>query len=274
MRSFGTQLKWSAFLRWALPGLLWGGWLLTPAWPADLPGPITLLYYERAPFNHTTPDGKVVGLTASRAEAAFKLAGLPFQWKQMPANRLLETLKAGEGRYAASGWYKNAERQTYARFTDPIYIDKPLVGIACPHLAIPKGCRARDLLARPGLRLLMKEHFSNGPYLDQLIHRMAPQQIQTAAGEVPSLVAMIQADRADLFICCQEEVEVYLRQAGPAAPDFKVVYFSDLPMENGRYILLGKGVPEAEVLKLNRAIHKLFPSLHEQTVRGPEVQGR
>ena len=230
-----------------LPALAWA----CSAWAET---PITLLYFERKPFHYTTGAGLVGGLVAQPTEEVFRKAGLPFVWKRVPVNRVLERLKHGEGRFAAPGWYKTPEREAFATFTAPIYVDQPLVGLARAGLAVPKGIKARDLFARPETRLLVRESFSQGAYMDGLIARMPRAQVQTVAVEVPLMVQMVKANRADLLITTQEEVEVHVAQAGASMQDFEVLHFPDVPAVEQRYILLGRQVPAEVVRRLDEAI--------------------
>ena len=230
--------------------------LLTLSWVtmAMAEAPITLLYYERKPFHYTTETGAVTGLLATQTEEAFRKAGLSFVWKRVPVNRVLETLKNGGGRCAAPGWYKTAERATYATLSAPIYVDKPLVGLARAGCKVPKGIKAADLFTRREIRLLVRENFSQGAYLDALIAHMPPGQVQTVAVEVPLMVQMLKANRADLILTTQEEVPIQVAQSGSTMQDFEVLHFPDVPAVEKRYILLSHQVPADQVRRLDEAI--------------------
>jgi uncharacterized protein (TIGR02285 family) len=232
--------------------------LLASGWPAEAQATIQLLYYDRPPF-HTTQGNSVVGLVAAPTEAVFRKAGIPFVWKRMPVNRILDMLKGSDGPYVSPGWYKTPERETYALFTLPIYNEKPLIGLARAGFSVPKGIKAKDLLARPETRLLVKEHFSQGAYLNNLIAQMPLRQIQTVAIEVPLMVQMIKANRADLIITTQEEVEFHVAQAGASMADFKVLHFPDVPAVEKRYILLSQQAPGDLLKRLNEAIRATLP---------------
>jgi hypothetical protein len=118
--------------------------------------PIVLHYYERKPFQYTAEDGQVAGLVVEPAIKVFSKAGIPITWTLTPVNRIFATHKANSGPDCSSGWYKTAERESIGKFTLPIYRDKPFAGLIRADSEIPSGISAKDLLARPNKRLLVK----------------------------------------------------------------------------------------------------------------------
>jgi polar amino acid transport system substrate-binding protein len=85
---------------------------------------------------------------------------------------------------------------------------------------------------------------------------MPPSQVEVVAAEIPNLVKMIAAKRADLIITTQEEVALYVDQAELKLKDFRVLIFPDVPAVEMRYILCSKQVPEDTMQRLNKAIGK------------------
>jgi len=113
--------------------------------PVKAQSPILLYYYDRAPYAVTDNQGQVNGLCATPVANAFKQAGIPYQWKKMPFKRQLVTIKHNKKKACGIGWFKNPEREEFARFTDEIYQDKPAITIS------KKGNQA---LAQPATRRL------------------------------------------------------------------------------------------------------------------------
>jgi polar amino acid transport system substrate-binding protein len=211
-------------------------------------------YYERKPFHHTLENGTVVGLTAIPSELAFKKIGITIKWELVPVNRILDNLKRSDEPLCSPGWYKKPEREAYAQFSAPIYRDKPLVGLARADFSVKNGITAKELFANPSTKLLVKQNFSQGAYMDALIATMQPGQVTAVAAEIPNLVKMVNAKRADLIITTQEEVALYVDQAELAMRDFRVLVFPDVPAVEMRYILCSKQVPAETMQKLNEAI--------------------
>lgn len=215
--------------------------------------PITLSYNDRPPYIIALPDGSVGGLTASPAAQAFKGAGIPFVWKKIPTNRQLAILKENVGRDCAIGWFKNAEREQYAKFTKPIYRDRPTVLVANREFVAAPNETLQGMLARKDVRVLVKDKFSYGPYIDGLLAAMKPQTVITT-NENLQMVEMIRARRADFMFAAEEEARYLIEQAGFKTHDFRVVRPPDMPPGEKRYIICSKLVEDDVIQRLNAAI--------------------
>jgi len=110
---------------------------------------------------------------------------------------------------------------------------------------------------RPQTRLLMKQGFVHGAYLDQIIAKMPPENIVRVSDDVASMVRMVRSGIADLVTTTEEETEVYVSQAGFGMKEFRVLHFPDVPAVEKRYILCSKQVPDSVINKLNAAIKTL-----------------
>jgi polar amino acid transport system substrate-binding protein len=224
-----------------------------------LPGPcaaqqvVDLLYNERPPYIIAQPDGSAAGLTATPAGNAFKNAGIPVEWKRVPTNRQLTIISQGRGNDCAIGWFKNAEREQFAKFTKPIYRDKPTVLLANRWFAPPSDATLRELLARPDTRVLVKDRFSYGPYIDGLLAEMKPLLIRTT-NENMQMVAMIKANRADFMFVAEEEADYLVEQAGFNPADFRLLRPADMPEGEKRYLICSKHVDDSIIERLNAAI--------------------
>ena len=218
--------------------------------------PLRLMYYERKPFNYMDNGGSVVGLTADPAAKIFAAAGIPIAWQVRSANAILDALQRNTAPICSPGWYYSAERASYAQFTQPIYRDKPQVGLANVHFKYQKGTNAKDLFGRSDVRLMVKQNFVYGTYLDTIIAKMPATQLILEAAEVSDIVRLIHLGRADLIILTQEEVELYVTNAQLKMTDFNVLKFTDIPEVEMRYILCSKKVPSATIDALNAAIVK------------------
>ena len=90
---------------------------------------ITIHYHERSPYYVTGPLG-VYGLCSDPAKLAFKKAGIPFRWEKTPAKRQLDIIKNNRSRDCLLGWFKNSEREKFAKYSLYIYMDKPAIALA------------------------------------------------------------------------------------------------------------------------------------------------
>ena len=214
---------------------------------------ITLHYHERPPYYITGPLG-VHGLCADPAKLAFKKAGIPIRWSKTPASRQLGILKANRGRDCLLGWFKNPERERFARYSAPIYEDRPTIALALAgNGKILSGRPLADTLLASELMLLRKSGYSYGRYIDAMVSKLLPRQEMTDAENI-GMLKMIHSRRADYFFISEEEAHVLTATSGLPQKDFKTVRFTDMPSGNKRYLLFSKKVTVAEVARINAAI--------------------
>jgi uncharacterized protein (TIGR02285 family) len=225
--------------------------LCAAAWADDK---ITVHYNERPPYLKSMPDGSPGGLTGTPAVEAFKKAGIAVSWAKTPTSRQLDLLEKNEGKDCAVGWFKNPKRESFAKFTKAIYRDKPWVAVANSGFAIKPGAKLEELLSDKKTRLLVKDGFSYGSFIDGLLARTKPTTTKTT-GESPQMVQMIKADRADLMLASQEEAAFFIESAGLSAKEMKTVSFPDVPEGEKRYIMCSKKVGDDVIAKLNKAIN-------------------
>lgn len=254
------------FMITALAAALWGRPALFPTEARSTPSDmvrkqvdppmdeaIVVYYHERRPYYVTTPN-QVHGLIADRVNWVFKDAGIPFVWRKTPAKRQLEVIRDNTQDVCAVGWYKTPEREAFGNFTLPIFMDSPTMALA---RADNDQIRAGETLARTlsnrRLRLLRKDGYAYGKFIDDAIQQFAPREIVTTAENL-SMVKMIHTHRADYFFISKEEAEDLILCSGLPAKDFQVIRFSDMPPGNNRYLICSRRIEEMTLLRLNRAI--------------------
>lgn len=228
-------------------------WCLCAAPLAAAENAVTLLYNERPPYITRQPDGSAAGLTATAAANAFKAAGIPVRWRELPSNRQIVLIQEGSGNDCAIGWFKNAEREKFAKFTMPLYRDMPPVLLANRDFAVPPHETLRTLLARRDIRVLVKDRYSYGRYIDTLLADLKPHVVVTS-NENTGMVAMIKARRADFMFVAQEEANYLVSQAGAHPGDFKLIRTSDMPQGELRYLMCSKRVDDHVLARVNAAI--------------------
>ena len=214
---------------------------------------IVVYYHERRPYYVTTPN-QVHGLIADRVNWVFKDAGINYVWRKTPAKRQLEIIRSNEKLACAVGWFKTPERDAFGNFTLPIYLDTPTMAIArADNDQINSGGLLARTLSNRRLRLLRKDGYSYGRFIDDGIKEYAPREIVTTAENL-SMVKMIHTHRADYFFISKEEAEDVILCSDLPRKDFKVVRFSDMPQGNKRYLICSRKIEEITLLRLNRAI--------------------
>lgn len=215
--------------------------------------PIKLFYNDRPPYLVPAPDGSASGLTGTPSGQAFITAGVPFVWAKMPTNRQLLSFKKGEAAECGIGWFRNPERELFAKFTKAIYRDKPTVALARNGFTVKPGTRLEDVMASKSTHILAKDNYSYGAYIDGLIARLKPKVIHTTS-ENSLMVEMIRMGRADFMFVAEEEASFLVEEAGASAKDFHLIRFPDMPDGERRHIMCSKHVPDEVIQRLNKAI--------------------
>lgn len=216
--------------------------------------PIEVYYNERPPYLVSSPDGRSVsGLTGTPAALAFQRAGIAHTWVHMPTTRQIATLKQNERAACAVGWFRNGERERFARYTRPIYRDRPTVALA--HAGFdPRLPRLDDIFARsPGTKVLVKSGFSYGPYIDALLARW-PQASLTTTSENTEMVRMVAMQRGDFMFAAEEEADYLVEKAGVPRDRVRLMRFSDMPDGEYRHIICSMKVPAMLIERLDAAI--------------------
>lgn len=214
---------------------------------------ITLHFEARPPYLVGDGNGGALGLTATPAANAFRAAGITFNWQQSSMNRQLHLLKENAGQHCVIGWFKNAKRSRYVKFTRPIYRDKALVGVVRSTWAGADGRRLDEVLAAPGLRVVVKANYSYGAHVDRLLER-APARPIASSQPNAQIAELVRNDRADLMFVAEEEAEVLLRQNGAGARALRRLAFSDTMPGEWRHIACTRQVPDALIERLDANI--------------------
>nr|QIV52837.1 hypothetical protein [uncultured bacterium] len=214
---------------------------------------ITIHYHERVPYYVTGPNG-VYGLCATPARLAFENAGIPYRWQKTPAKRQIGVLKENKEKECILGWFKNSDRETFAKFSLPIYQDKPLIAIArSDNSAIESGQNLKNTLSNPSLVLLKKDGYSYGRFVDEMIARFKPKHMATTS-ELMGMLQMVHSGRADYFFIAEGGADGLIASSDLPNSDFQYIRFSDMPEGNKRYILFSKKVEDRIIEKINSAL--------------------
>lgn len=215
---------------------------------------IRIHYNERPPYLISVSKGVVTGLTATPASLAFQKAGIPHYWQKTPSKRQIHILEANKGKDCLVGWYKNSTREMFAKYTKPIYRDKPTIGLALfSNTDIENEKALFSVLQDRNLTLLIKSGYSYGKYIDALIKSEKPTQVKVTV-ENKNMIRMLYRGRGDYIFMAEEEAEGLIESTEYSKGDFKFIRFSDMPPGGERYILCSMKVEDQVIEKLNRWI--------------------
>lgn len=213
--------------------------------------PIYLHYNEHSPYLRTSHNG-IYGLTATPAAKAFKTAGLSFKWIRTPANKQFNVLKANDSKDCFIGRYRNLAQEKYARLTYPVYTDKPRVALFRKDNPI-KADTLDKLFSDSKKVMLVKEAYSYGQYVDQMVKMNKPRRLMLAINTAEMLVALSRR-KADYMLIMPEEIEKTFEAAGLNIDDFNTQLLSDIPSGEQHNILCSMQVGGETIQKLNQAI--------------------
>ncbi|MBF0260044.1 MAG: transporter substrate-binding domain-containing protein, partial [Desulfamplus sp.] len=211
-------------------------------------------YTERPPY-YVTGTFDVYGLCADPAKEVFRQAKIPFKWEKTPAKRQLEILKTNRSRDCLLGWFKNPEREIFAKYSLPIYQDKPTIVLSMA--ANPKKfvCYRpiAELLSNRNVTLLVKSSYSYGQFIDNMITALNPQRVVTTSENI-GMLKMIVLGHADYFFISEEEATELTVTSGLPKKDFNFIKFSDMPQGNRRYLMFSRNIEDEVIDKINSAI--------------------
>jgi len=216
------------------------------------------MYAERAPYIIVGVDGSISGLTASPAVRAFERAGVPFVQVEIPTNRQLASIKADVSPSCGIGWFDLPERHNYARFTKPIYRDRPTVVLMHRETAVAGFYDSLEqLIADDNLTILVKTQFSYGQRIDSWLETHQPRTTSVTLDNV-GMLRMVMAGRADYMLMGQEESDYLLQHSDALTKsDVRVLALPDSPHGNYRHLMCSLSVPVSVIERLNREIEEI-----------------
>ncbi len=225
---------------------------------AAAPVAVTVHFYERPPYASRQPDGSVKGLTANPVLQALATMAEPYQWSETPAKRQLSMLEHNSGRDCGIGWFRNPDRERFAKFSVPIYRDLPPVAIVNPQRRLPKTATVAEVLATPDMRVLIKDGLTYGGHVGGLL-KSARAQVEAVSLDSTQIIRMVAANRADMMFATGEEAPILLRSLGDDAA-LQVHRFPEIPAGEHRYLMCSKQVDDAWLARFNKAILRQQPA--------------
>jgi len=216
-------------------------------------GALTVFYNVRPPYLVQEAGGAPSGLTGTPARQAFAGAGVAVQWTILPTNRQIMLIRENNGAYCAVGWFANAERGRFAKFTRAVYRDQGWMVLAHPDFALDEQLELEQVLARPGLRVLVKDKYSYGSAIDGLLARYKP-TIAVSTGTTLQMLQSLGARSVDIMFVSAEEGRYLLANGGDKAGRLRLLRPARMPKGETRHIMCSRQVPDELIDKLNKAI--------------------
>jgi len=221
---------------------------------------LDVLYFDYPPYYLTLPDGEAGGFLVERARAVFKQAGVTPRFLFVPPKRILAEIQSGRP-VASLGWFKTPEREVYARFSHPFYINRPYeIMFLRERDERFRGCSSFAQMMESGRFTLGRvEGFSDGQYVDAVVSKFAERVVLVAVDSV-RLLRMLDAGRFDFMLVPPEEVDALLLAAGMTRERFEFKTLEDIPQGNVRHIMYSKSVAEGLIRRIDDAIASGIPT--------------
>ncbi len=216
---------------------------------------LAVYFEDRAPFSSMDSEGRVVGLVATPAENAFRLAGIAHEWVMVPYKRQLMQLQKISEPACGIGFFKTPERERTAKFTSAVYRDGPTVVLANQGFRPREKSKLVEVMATKDVRMLRKDASTYGPFIDDAVAKGKPEIVSTTA-ELRNMALMIAAGRADFMMITREEAQQLIESTGEAGRQLHIFLAADMPLGQARYIMCSSTVPDAVIEKLNKAIER------------------
>jgi len=217
---------------------------------------LTVSYLERPPYYYIR-QGHADGFLIELSKKIFQDAGVEVVFEMMPPKRIMKEIKNADNVHCSVGWFKKPEREKFAKFSLPIYRDRPVVILTtkkqkqmfAPHKTL------REVFLDKSLIMATMSAFSHGSYIDGLMKDVSP-KIHEISSRQNLLPKLIMNGRAAYMLTAPEEVETLVRSAGLEPDDFVSITMPDIPAGNRRYLIFTRGVSDDIIDKINISVRK------------------
>jgi len=222
-------------------------------WADDL----TVLYFKRPPY-YDTVNKKAEGLLIELSKKIFDAADIRPVFIENPPARIMVLIQKNQKKVCSIGWFKNKKRESFAKFSLPIYQNKPLVILTSKSKQnlFDKHINIKDIFSDRSIILSTIDSFSYGKLMDEWIHTYAP-KIHKISSKQSLLPRLILNNRASYMLIAPEEINMMLRNARLEKNLFTSISKSDIPPGNKRYIIFSSQVEDKIVNRINKAITEL-----------------
>jgi len=223
---------------------------------------LTVSYFERPPYYFTDTTGTPAGFLYERTRNILEEAGVDADFISSTPYRILYVIQHATVPHCSTGWFKNPERELFAKFSEPIYRDQALVLLTSKaqrkQIGAKKSLTLREVFSRRQLAMARMSEFSYGDAVDKLLGELVPKSI-FLSGQQSSLLQAVVDQRAAYMLVAPEEIDMLITSTGMRPKDFVSIQLTDLPAGNLRYLMCNQAVADETLLLLNEAIRKLYP---------------
>ncbi|WP_321404415.1 transporter substrate-binding domain-containing protein [Maridesulfovibrio sp.] len=218
---------------------------------------ITIGYIELPPYYYTNSENKPDGSLLHLTKRIMNKAGYECRYISMPSKRILHTIQKGKN-FASIGWFKTPQREKYAKFSLPIYENKPIVVLLRheDHDQFIKYNTLKELLEQTKFKTGIVAGHSMGGYIDYLLE-MHPQSVYTLSGTTQQLVRMLHTGHIDFCLLAPVEIAKIIKQSHYKDDKFSFMSMADIIKGNTRHLIFSKDVSNDTISRINSAITEI-----------------
>lgn len=232
-------------------------WLLshTLTWAAD--SVLTVAFNNKPPFFYFE-SGEAKGILVEQAKQVLQKAKVPYQFEELPFSRVLLELERKRPMFAALGFSKTPERESFAVFSKPLYRDRtPVILVRAADADIFRSHGTLQKVIDSG-RFTFGGKQGNVYPIDPLLSSMGARD-RRFSGESFRLPELLVLGRFDFTLMYPEELPVALSISAVSADKVQQVSYPDIPPGSYRYFLFSTAVPESLVNRVDQAIAAVIP---------------
>lgn len=215
---------------------------------------IKVFYLEFPPYYYTNSNQEPAGFLLKKTEEIFRRAGIEATYESGVAKYVLQDMRALAAT-ASIGWFKTPEREVFAKFSQPIYQNKPMqvLYLKKNDALFDSKETVAQLMADKSLTLGVVAGYSFGSKVDNLIKKHAP-ATKLVTGGYPHLMRMLVEEQFSYMLVAPEEIASLVKMNYLVEGVFKARQMADIPAGNRRYLIFSKSVPGAVIRRVNKAI--------------------
>ncbi len=223
---------------------------------------LTVSYFERPPYYLTTKTGAAGGFLVEKTRQILHQADIEARFISLQPNKIIFVLKHATMPHCSIGWFKNPTREKLAKFTHPIYQNRPQVLLTTQQNAakVKRHHSLEDIFADTTLIMARMSSFSYGAYVDQLMQRHAPASSFFSRSQ-KALLQALNNGSATYMLIAPEEVDGLIASTDLPRSSFVQLTLPEIPHGNYRYLMCGEAVSDTLIKRLNTAIDKLSTAI-------------
>jgi polar amino acid transport system substrate-binding protein len=239
-----------------LMALLSGTWAF--AQNLHEPGVLTVAFNNKPPFFYFEA-GEARGILVEQAKQVFQRAKIPHQFEELPFNRVMLELERKRPMFAALGFSKTPERESFVTFSKPLYRDRtPVILVRAADADSFRTFGTLQQVIDSG-RFTFGGKQGNAYPIDPQLRTMGAND-RRFIGEALRLPELLVFGRFDFTLLFPEELPVALALSAVSANKVQQISYPDIAPGGYRYLLFSTTVPAAMVEKINQAITAVIPS--------------